>query len=280
VNLTPMQATILASPRDQWRTPAQSVIQHSVGSWTQYRWEDPILWCQTKCLIGPLIVNGRELEAFPHLYVESWCPFSATVFDAVIVRASEWGSPQWWYRVGQNVPTYPRIHAPDSDGAVILTGPSASPALAVLYGRTPARPDGDHVLNMMDWNSGPNDRGVAVLPGVDWRTVRSHRVVDRTVGFFVADRLDEGFMETLRQRVSMIPSPTVYDLPGELAPVLEPLLTSPGVRIATPIPWVEPVPSPPPSPLSIVVGERERLLAELATIRHWLDLVEQFLKAA
>lgn len=220
---------VYASPRDQWKTEQQPHMQGTFAARTLYQVIGPgLIAIRRTLLVPPATLEGAPAP-FAAVYLEGWTPMRRPTFDALALGLAPDGAPTWWYKAGQNLPTYPQIDVSTTSGFALVFNSVApsDPVVGVLFGtRAPCRyvagecvETGGHVLNSMEWNN-----GIGVLPGLHLTDVETGVVVETYMVLAPSRALMSGLPDQLYALAPTIPAPRLLEPGAALSPALAELV--------------------------------------------------------
>jgi|GEM_PF-2088270 len=217
---------VFSVPQDQWKTQQQSFMKNKISALTRYEMAaDGVLKVRRVMLVDRVKLTGKTTP-FAKLYIEGWSPFDRSgTFDGLALALDGKGTPNWWYRAGENIPNYPVLAAAKTSGYAVVyqtSNPQANPAVGLVFGTgevIPANKSNALVLNTMSW-----DNGIAILPALGLADVAEGSVIDVTIALLPRRSLDAEMSARLRALVPQIPAPIVHPpgtaFTGEIAKIV------------------------------------------------------------
>jgi hypothetical protein len=230
---------------NQWYQHLDDDYQGSqpVSQYTRYTCEPGgVLGVRTITRIPQIHVSGAERESFK-AYIEHWSAFKNTFgtngFNAVAIRATPEGVPNWWYSTtdatGSHgaLPDYPNwpLRYRSLDGyafAYNTRGVSKHTVAAMLFGRDrvqrPAsRAYCQSVLNFKYWLAPNVNPGIGILPGIYVDQALPGTLVDFEFKLILRSGSNAEFMTQLTKSTEQLLPPRVYEPDEAVPPELKPI---------------------------------------------------------
>jgi hypothetical protein len=217
---------VYSVPEDQWKSQQQAAMQTKISALTRYEMAtDGVLIIRRIMLVGRVMLHGK-ITPLTKLYVEGWTPFDRSgTFDGLALGLDQKGTPNWWYRAGENIPNYPGLSAAKTNGYAVVfptQNSQTNPAVGLVFGKgevTPAGKGNAYLLNTMSW-----DNGIGVLPALQLADVAEDSVIEVTLALLPRRQLDADMAAKLHALVPQIPAPILHPpgtaFTGEMADII------------------------------------------------------------
>ena len=214
----------------QWFSQLTNHFSATIPSFTRYQMlPDNVLAVTFVLYCSTIQQNGTDVGPYDY-YVENWSPFAAQsgYFNALVYSLNSDGSFGWWERFNANILAYKFRDVTTTEGYALVANEqnASSPCIALVFGKhaleiTGTSASGTAVVNAMDWNQSANDRGIAILPGINLGKCEPGSIIKYNkyiVPNTVRDGAYKNKLDTLvaHQTPQQLFGPTITP-PGELA---------------------------------------------------------------